>query len=366
MGQEFRRDKVIQDIKSKLEKEWKLLIVGESEISKSTLLMEIMCDYFDIGFKVLYNYGQDGIKNAGGLVNLLERMVTEGNKVLVAVDNVHNKRTSPIFYVIDKLSSFKLAHNLRFIITARLPDFDRLVKDRLEKVDEAVRRSIRKMLQDPNFRYRLGQFTREETTQMIGQYSGKTSKNESDKRSQMIYDYTKGDPIMIKFHMFGQGLDQDVREKHDRYLKPQSKLKAMIICSLFDLANLKITNTILEKCNILKSVYDLEGATLRQNPEGIWNTKHVRWDAELLSMLYNEQNNAILFNTTQYLQNAIYSIFDIGDETITESIIEILYNLCIEGIIPIGIVDKVIKIPEYLSKDSKCILHGLAYNRRKN
>lgn len=47
MKKELRRDKIIDGITKKLDNEGKLLIVGESGTSKTTILMEIMCDYFD-------------------------------------------------------------------------------------------------------------------------------------------------------------------------------------------------------------------------------------------------------------------------------------------------------------------------------
>jgi len=72
MKRELRRDKVIDDITTKLEREGKLLIVGESGSSKSTILMELMCDYFDRGFEILYNYGNAEIRNVDKLINLIE------------------------------------------------------------------------------------------------------------------------------------------------------------------------------------------------------------------------------------------------------------------------------------------------------
>jgi hypothetical protein len=47
-GYEFRRKNVTDEIKQKLETNNKLLMLGESG-TKSTILMEIMCDYFRNG-----------------------------------------------------------------------------------------------------------------------------------------------------------------------------------------------------------------------------------------------------------------------------------------------------------------------------
>jgi hypothetical protein len=103
--------------------------------------MEIMCDYFDAGYEVLYNYGNDDIRNGEQLLNYIEGLVEKGNKVLVAVDNAHDKKTASIFYVIDHISEYSLKENVRFIITARLPEFDYFIDD-LKELPQGIRESI--------------------------------------------------------------------------------------------------------------------------------------------------------------------------------------------------------------------------------
>jgi hypothetical protein len=165
---------------------------------------------------------------------------------------------------------------------------------------------------------------------------------------------------MAKFSLFSQSLRYDVTERYDRYLKSRLQMKAMLICSLLDIASLEITNTILERCGVLRGAYYIQGAILYQSSEGIWRTIHPRWDEELLSMLYNEENRAILLDRIECLQEAIDSILDLGDERITESVIGTLYGLCakhdpsvpvhqfsIQAAVPIDIVHRVIKIPEF-------------------
>ncbi len=62
-GKEFRRGRVVNEIKSNLETKKRLLLLGESGTSKTTLLMEIICDYFNEGYTVLYNLGDDDLRN---------------------------------------------------------------------------------------------------------------------------------------------------------------------------------------------------------------------------------------------------------------------------------------------------------------
>src|SRR5215207_7020992 len=103
---ELRRS-IVDKIKVKLEKEHRLLIVGESGTSKSTILMEIICEYFDCDYKILYNFGESEIKHTIDLVKFIEGLLKGNNKVLIAVDNVHSERTAAVFYIIDQLYNYE-------------------------------------------------------------------------------------------------------------------------------------------------------------------------------------------------------------------------------------------------------------------
>jgi ABC-type multidrug transport system fused ATPase/permease subunit len=77
--QELRRERVINDIKTKLENERKILIIGQSGSSKSTILMELMCDYFDAGYEIFFNRDK-GISEPDGLVNFIESRLKMNEK----------------------------------------------------------------------------------------------------------------------------------------------------------------------------------------------------------------------------------------------------------------------------------------------
>ena len=93
---ELRRQRIIADIKTKLENQKKVLIVGQSGSSKSTILMELMCDYFDAGYEIFYNK-VSGLKNIDGLVNFIECRLKMNEKILVAIDDAHNDRTMTLY-----------------------------------------------------------------------------------------------------------------------------------------------------------------------------------------------------------------------------------------------------------------------------
>ena len=90
---EFRRS-VVDQIKMKIENHHQLLLVGEMGTSKSTILMEIICEYFEKGFKILYNFGDSDITNGTEIIHFIENLLNNNNNVLVAVDDVHSERTA--------------------------------------------------------------------------------------------------------------------------------------------------------------------------------------------------------------------------------------------------------------------------------
>jgi tetratricopeptide (TPR) repeat protein len=333
--------------------------------------MEIICEYFDCGYKVLYNFGEAEIKDGIELVKFIEGLLKGNNKVLIAVDNVHNERTAAIFYIIDQLSNYHLSKNLLFILTGRLPEFDWFVNDRLNKVEESYRQPIRKFAQLSQYRYELEPFTKKDIEEFIKIYKGSeemiSSKEKLSDLTTKIFDNTKGHPIMVKFFFFGNGLREDIEDRYYRYLTDVAtnqpdlkKIQTMLICSLLDIANLPITEKLLERMEIQGDAYDLEHAMLYQYSGGLWKTIHPRWDMELLSFLYSEKNKGLLLKRIGYLRKALDSIFSISDESTTASIIQAMYDIASFKKIPINIVESATVMPQYLSSETKCSLYLFA------
>jgi tetratricopeptide (TPR) repeat protein len=371
---ELRRN-IVDKLKIKLEKEHRLLIVGESGTSKSTILMEIMSEYFECGFQILYNFGEIEIKNGPEVVKFIEEILKGNNKVLIAIDNVHSERTAAIFHVIDRLSNYKESNNLLFVLTARSPEFDWFVNDRLNTVEELYRQSIRKFIQIPQYRYNIEAFTKADIEEFIKKYlqqqeqitKSAFSKEKLSDLVDKIFDNTKGHPIMVKFYVFGKGLEEDVEDRYYRYLfdpstsQPDiSKIQTILICSLLDIGNLPITDNLLEEMDLLTHAYYLEHALLYQNSEGLWKTIHPRWDMELLSFLYNVKNKGILSKRIEYLKSAIDSIFNLSNENITATIIQTLYDIASFNRIPINIIKTISYMPNYLSNKTKSNLYIFA------
>jgi hypothetical protein len=123
---------------------------------------------------------------------------------------------------------------------------------------------------------------------------------------------------MVKFFVIGhrQGLEQDVSERHSRYLKDPNNMQTMLVCSLLDIASLKINDVVLENMGLKKYANKLHGNLLhRSDVHKTWKTIHPRWDLELFYLLYSKTDDEdMLEGRKGYLKQAMSRIFDLGDE----------------------------------------------------
>jgi tetratricopeptide (TPR) repeat protein len=411
---EFRREKIVEEIKKRLEEQHRQLIVGGSGTAKSIVLMEIICDYYDKGYEILWNRGGIAIMNGIPIITFIEKLLNDGNKVLVAVDNVHDEKRSAIFFAMDHLSSHRRSKNVKFLLTARLPEYELLVgrqSQRLVQLPEEHRRSIRYFeksnknnKKDSILKYKIPPFTEAEVKAFIRKYKGEiisASVREEkliDEESKKIYKETKGHPIMVKFSVFRDGLLNDVIDRYGTYLidptnhlPDPSKIQTALVCCLLDIANLQITDKLLSDMKLMNLAEQLKDALLRYDKdEGIWRTLHPRWDIELLSYLYNIEDDKELEKRKKYFNDAIDSIFSIKNEQIATSVIQMIatYTTYVEGStgqevvkaaeqeatddggtkIPIVLLDLIVdRMPEYLSNRTEINLYAFiispAYRR---
>jgi hypothetical protein len=366
---EFRRCALINQIEVKLEDTRRLLLVGESGSSKTTILMEILTDYFVDGYEILYNLDGAEIKNGPQLVSFIEKRLEYGDKILVVVDNVHSVRTSAIFYAMDEIiSRFIYIQNIMFLLAAQIPEYDSFVRDRLNLIREE-KEFIRKFSRDPEFRYELSYFTKDDIKGFIKKYNHIKGPNGQSKNitiedeeslsnySEKILKQTRGHPIMVKFLFLRDGLRTDVERRYNDYLNGDSrKMQTMLVCSLLDIGSLSITDELLQNMGLLRDAYNLENATLYQPTTGTWKTIHPRWDIELLSFLYNQSDKGQICDNKQYLKTALDSIFSIKEDDTNATqerafvIIGTIYDTAARHVLPIDIIESVINIPSYLNE----------------
>jgi GTPase SAR1 family protein len=316
---ELRREGLIADIKSKLENQGKLLIVGQSGSSKTTILMELMCDYFDAGYEVLYNYGTTDIKNVDGLVDFIKDILRTDKKILVAIDNAHREVTYPIFCFVDKLPYQLLGSKLKIIMTTRKP----------------IIKSITKYYAGSNFIYHLPDFTKEEVKELVKRYF-ETDGDEKlvDRITEEIYNNTKGDPLMVKFYVLDRRLEQNVREMSDRYLRSPVERKTMLICSILDISSIEITDKLLEKCGVLETAQNLDDSILHRNSNGLWKTKNREWTMKMFSFFFDNKSRTQLEGKEQDLKDSLIALFQIGEEKITFSAIRTFRYLVTINLVP--------------------------------
>jgi tetratricopeptide (TPR) repeat protein len=193
--------------------------------------------------------------------------------------------------------------------------------------------------------------------------SGIIDEKLSDKLTEKIYYYTRGDPVMVKFSVFRRGLDRDVQELWARYLGSQLSMKAILICSLLDISSdTEITDKMLEKCGVLEAAHHLDGSILRRNSDGSWRTKHPRWDVELLHFLYNDNSRPLAEQRKQDLRDSLIALYLMKEEEITYSAVAMLYSIAAQNFVPINVVESVFQqsisqIPTYLSDEKKSVLY---------
>ncbi len=187
-----------------------------------------------------------------------------------------------------------------------------------------------------------------------------------------IYNDTKGDPILVKFSVFSRGLEQDVEEMSNRYLVSPQEMKTMLICSIFDISNTEITDKLLEKCGVLEAAHRLDGSILHRNSDGLWKTKHTRWDLELFSFLYNVKSGTLSEQRKQVLKDSLIAIYLIREKDITYSAVVAIYCVAGQNYVPINVVDAVFQqsISQIALSDVEQSNHAsfisLAYWKLKN
>ena len=95
--------------------------------------------------------------------------------------------------------------------------------------------------------------------------------------------------------------------------------------------------------------------------DGEYKTKHPRWDLEFFSFLLHAEDARTLRTRKLLLKSIINSLFKIKNQEITRSIISGLYDLALLDTednkkIPIEVIENILEMPVYLSKETKCDL----------
>ncbi len=367
-NKELKRIDVFDSIVSKLNDQRCLLLLGESGSSKTTILNEVICYYFKQGYTIFYNYGDREISCPESIRDIIENAVTKGNKVLIAIDNIHDKKVAAIFYVIELLKSFDKSDDVIFILTGRLPDYDWFVKNGQSVLQERLYKDAIKSFEDtPLFRYQISYFSIEDIRNFAMKYSptiALSSKQQQLQQAIVIHRKTNGNPLLVKFAILGSGLRKDVEDRIEDYLKKDFNfILTAVVTSILSIGGIKITDQLLEKFNLKKYATRLDHAILYNSGNGEWTTIHNRWDMELLKILFvTECDEMVLDINKGILEKAIRCMIEIDDEHLIVSIIQALYNtIAINNLIPLDTIDIFVResIPITLSNESMSIIYGV-------
>jgi Tfp pilus assembly protein PilF len=342
---EFRREKVLSDVRKLLESNHKIMLIGERGTSKSTVLMEIVCDYLDMGYWALYN-DRDDLTNSDMAVKFIKGLLKSGKKIIVAVDDVHKAGKAAIFSIIEEMEWYTNTENLRFILTAEQPEYTKFSRI----VPEAHGLSFEKLNDEilcPNFKKEMPLFNKEDIKNFIRLYWGtkrnfipfsdktldELSEGELDQFSEILLnDYTKGNATMVKFFvvMGGRGgLDKDVKERYRKYLQGSpEKIKTMFIVSLLRFADFDVTNDFLEKLSLLSPFAKSLNHAMLYRQSGHWDTIESSWSREFMDFMFNQSDEEIFDENKTLLWEAFDSILLLDNE---DGKVEFLHSLVLYG-----------------------------------
>jgi tetratricopeptide (TPR) repeat protein len=379
---EFRRENLLEEIKLKLEDKKRLLLLGESGMSKTTLLMEIICDYFDMNYKVLYNLGNVELRNADSIVKKIKELAYGDNKILIVVDDVQTFHASLIFSVMINLQSLKKVYKekIRFLLSAREPEFTWILERNMLN-DTSIIEKIEQLFED-DFRFSIPPFTLEDTKEFIAKYwdflDSLSKYSSAESIAKNLYSDTRGHPVLVKFGVLKKGLRNHVRKLFVEYILENSKvnskkLTVVMLNCVFDISSVPLNEQLLEKLNLLDTANSLNGGIIKQVGP-IWKTISPKWDLEFLKHVFSYKSELNLINN---LIAAITSRI-LNDKNITNVTKLLLlntfcYKLVIEKIISIATVEKLVnfqRLGQQIEKDFLYLFYstimGLSYYDSKN
>ena len=350
---EYRRKNVISLIKDKLDENNRILLLGESGTSKTTLLMEIMCDYLEKDYTILYSFGNEELKNENELTDTLEGLAEAGNKILVAIDNIHDKKTSLIFHVINNLSTLsnEKIQNVHFILAARIPEFDWVLEKNLWNDSDAIE-NIEKLF-DEDYKYPVPYFELDEVKDFIVKYKDflyiDRKYKSIEQNANEIFDDTDGYPIMVRFSVLNEGLDAHVKKMYIEYLVDNNmpnlnKIKTVILNSLFDISNIILTDELLQKFNLLDTAEDIKNTIIKKTGDA-WKTIHPKWDMQLFRHIFSLKYNLNLIeNSFKETLKEIILNKNIGSFEEFNILDTIYYTFTVEKVISLNIIEKSIDL----------------------
>ncbi len=118
----------------------------------------------------------------------------------------------------------------------------------------------------------------------------------------------------------GKGLAIDARLSYDDYLQgDEMKLKATLVCSLLDLANIAAPEKLFEELQLADCAAELEQDSIFEFSGETYRTKHPSWDLELLSYMFNVKSRTILQARKQILKGVASQLFEFKNTDLSKN-----------------------------------------------
>ncbi len=315
--------------------------------------MEIICDYFDEGFKVLYNLAEEELKNINSITEKIKGLVYADNKILIAIDDVYSQKAALIFNVIKNIQPLNIEKkdNIRFVLAARIPEFDWVFEKNLWNDADAIQ-NVEELF-DEKYKYFIPYFTLDEVKDFIVKYDEFLSPDRKSKtlgqNADEIFEDTNGYPIMVRYSVLNEGLDAHVKKMYREYLVYNNKinknrLKTIILNSLFDISNIILTDEILKKFKLFDTAETLRNTIIKKNGN-MWKTIHPKWDMQLFRYMFSLKYNLNLIDDSfKVLIKSIISNEQITNFEKLYILNTVYYTFVKENVTNINIIEKMIDI----------------------
>lgn len=341
------------------------LIIGKSGYSKSSSLYRVIYEFSKKNYNIVASLddGKD-IHNPQKIVKVVEDLLSEGN-VLVAIDDVHEKINA--FEIIRKLATHRDFNKIKFVFTARLPEWNDILENKINYYSKNVRESIYFSLEKLMKKKFIGDFDFDEAEGFYRKfypllYNEKVNEDYLSKNLPNFYNLSnKGHPILFKYWLTGNGIEKDVEEKYSDYLldkingiEDETKLEITLFSCILDSCGVNITDKLAESYGI--ELRQLSDSILKYNElAGTWETMHPVWDIYFLKFWYSKSKKAGL-NAEKIIKGIIDGIIDLGNEKIAYNVINGL-TIIVQNQGLFELFESSIEVPEYISDIKNAMLN---------
>jgi len=361
-GFDYRRRKV-----DEMNKEGNFLILGESGYSKSTTLYQVVCDFYAKNYNILlssHDVGGEPLKHPQKIVEVIEDLLCEGN-VLVAVDDIQNNIRA--FEIIKKLTTHDNINKIKFVFTAKQPDFDDILEIKKYGYDEKVREAIDYSIKEFKL-IEMDNFDIEEAEGFVRKFYRLIHGKEIEEKNftEILHSYYEpsknGHPILFKYFLTGEGIEKDVKAKYANYIFDRNtkredgiRLKVALFSCILDSCGVKITKDLAEKCKFDLSL--LKDSILKYNKDtDAWETMHRVWNIEFFKF-WDSLTRIKRENPEETIKQIVDTIVDLRNAEITFELIRNLADMVGHNQEIIKLFKPSIKVPDYLDDIRKAYLY---------